>query len=344
MSRANDSTTTFERLEGLLRKKSFEPLYLLCGEEDFLIDETVNILIHEALDESTRSFNLDVLYGSDVDAKDIVSLASSFPMMSDRRIIIVREFEKTSAKDLLLPYVERPSATTSLVLISSRPDFRQKLYKSLKEHSTVGEFKQLYDTEIPGWINKRIRAMGKTANMEACQLLQNYVGRSLREIQNEIEKIFIYVGEKKSINVEDVNRVVGLSRQNNIFELQNALGVQDIGRSLEVLQNLLRSGESPVGMIVMLTRYFQKLWLSQELMMKNVAEGQIASALGISPFFAKDYLSAAKRFPGHHLTQCFGSLMEADEMLKSSRMDHAIIMTLLIHKLLPGRTSVAVSI
>jgi DNA polymerase-3 subunit delta len=186
--------------------------------------------------------------------------------------------------------------------------------------------------------------MGKSTNMEACQLIQNYVGRSLREIQNEIEKMFIYVGEKKTIDVEDVHRVVGLSRQHNIFELQNALGSQNIGRSLEVLQNLLQSGESPVGMIVMLTRYFQKLWLSQELMAKNVAEGQIASVLGTSPFFAKEYLTVAKKFPTNRLTQCFAALLEADEMLKSSRMDHSIIMTLLIHKLVRGEKHAVVEV
>jgi DNA polymerase-3 subunit delta len=343
MARTNDSATTFERLEGSLRKKQFEPLYLFCGEEDFLIDEIVDILMEEALDESTRSFNLDVLYGSDVDAKNIVSIASSFPMMSERRIVVVREFDKTSNKDILTSYVEHPSPSTSLALISSRPDFRQKIYKSLKEHATVGEFKQLYENEIPQWINKRIRVMGKSANMEACQLIQNYVGRSLREIQNEIEKMFIYVGEKKILDVEDVHRVVGLSRQHNIFELQNALGAQNIGRALEILQNLLQSGESPVGMIVMLTRYFQKLWLAQELLAKNIAEGQIASALGTSPFFAKEYVAAARKFPTNRLTQCFAALLEADEMLKSSRMENSIIMTLLIHKLVRGERSAAVA-
>src|ERR1051326_930775 len=228
---------SFEQLASTLRQKQFAPLYLFYGEEDFLIEQAVNLLIGEAVEESTRSFNLDVVYGGETDARRIVSLASAFPMMADRRVVVVRDFEKTSNRDSLEPYVDRPSPSTSLALVGSKPDMRLKLYKSIREHGVVIEMKQLYDNEIPGWIKRRVAELGKDISLEACQLMQLYVGRSLREIQNEIDKLFVYVGDQKKVGVEHVNKVVGVTRQYSVFELQKAIGQQNMARSQEILES-----------------------------------------------------------------------------------------------------------
>ncbi len=316
------------------KAKAFSPLYLLYGEEEFLLEQTLTELLDEALDPSTRSFNLDVVPGPSTDVRELVALASAFPMMAERRVVLVREFDRLAEKELLLPYIENPLSSTILVVVTEKPDYRQKIFKALERSAVVLEFKRLYENDIPGWIEERVRGMGKKTTPEACQLLQAHVGRSLRELQNEIDKLFIYVGERGTIGIDDVSSVVGVSRQYNIFELQRAVGQKNLKRSIEIVERMLEMGESPIGMIVMLTRYFEKVWRVQELRQQGTADGQIASAIGVSPFFVREFAEASQRFSVGEVEGCFAALLEADEALKTSKGQPQVVMTLLVYRLI----------
>ena len=239
-----------------IRKKEFAPVYFFFGDEDFLIDEIVDAVVAEGVDPATKGFNLDIIHGSEVNGKDIVSIASSFPMMAERRVVIVKDFDRVSNKELVEPYLEHPSPSTSLILIASKPDARKKPYPLLKKNSVGGEFSRLYDNEIPGWIQRRVAQLRRTMTPEAAELLQAYVGNSLREISNQIDKLLIAVGSKPAIEVEDVEAVVGISKEFTVFELTKMVGEKNISRSIEIVERMLDSGESPQLIIVMLTRHF----------------------------------------------------------------------------------------
>lgn len=333
MAKDKPTGTSLEQFEQSLQQRKFSPLYLFHGDEDFLVEQAQHNLIGAALDESTKGFNLDIVYGGNVSAQEIIALASAFPMMGERRVVVVREFERLSNKDPLLPYVENPLLSTSLLLVSARPDFRLKVFKSLQDHATVVEFKQLRESDIPGWIRRRVDSLGKQITSEACQVIQSHVSRSLREVQNEIDKLFLFVGEKKTIDADDVNSVVGMSKQYNIFELQRAIGRKDTARALEVMDRMIDVGESPIGMIVMLTRYFQKIWLLQELKQQAASQFKLANSVGVSTVFISEYLDASKRFSSTDLEQCFSALLETDLALKSANRDPKLTMTLLLYAL-----------
>lgn len=335
MGKQKNKGPSLDDLESAFRQKGFSPLYLFYGEEEFLVDQAIQLLIEHAVEESMRSFNLDILYGGSVDAKDVVSFVSQFPMMSDRRVVIVKEVDRIVNKEILLSILDKPSPSTIAVFVSAKPDFRLKFFKSFQDQGTVIEFKQLYDNEIPAWIATRVKKLGKIINTEAAQLMQAYVGRSLREVQNEIDKLFIYVGVKKTIDVDDVNNVVGMSKQYNVFELQKAVGQKQLGQAMEIAERMVDGGESALGMIVMLTRYFQKVWLLKEIQSKGTSEYQLAAALGVSPFFLKDYLIASRNFMDREIEACFSALLETDERLKLSG-DPKLSMTLLIYRMIRG--------
>jgi DNA polymerase III subunit delta len=332
VARASQQGISREECERSIRKKSFSPVYLFYGEEDFLIDETVALILEHAIDESARSFNLDLCSGSDCDARQLAAMASAYPMMSDRRVIVLRDLDRLGAKENLVPYLLQPMASTVLVLITLKPDLRQKLYKTLQEHAVVVEFRQMYDNEIPDWIRRRIQSQGKTVTPEACQLLNSYLGRSLREIQQEIDKLFLYVGAKPGIDVEDVTAVVGVSRTHTIFELQRAIGRREIRPALSILENMLDSGENALGVLVMLTKYFQKLWAVQEILGSRISDFQLASAIGISPAFAGEYRSAAQQWTGEQIEGCFSVLTEADTLLKTGGPDARLVLTTMIYR------------
>jgi DNA polymerase III subunit delta len=329
-------------LEQAIGRREFSPVYLLYGEEDFLLEQTLKHFIDASVDEPLRGFNLDVVYGSEVDAKQVAALAASFPMMGDRRVVVVREFDKLPNKDPLLSYLQHPSPTTSLLLFSSKPDFRLKFYKTLRESSVAVESRPLYESEIPQWIGKNVEQRGKQISLQACQMMQNYVGRSLREIHNEIEKLFIYVGPKPEIGLDDINMVVGMSRQYNVYELQNAVGAKDPARALEIAERMLDSGEQPTGMVIMLTRYTQKLWIIRDSLARKKQKAEIAALLKISPkqmFWLDADMQNARNFTLRDLERGFLLLREADERLKTSNGDAKLVMTLLLYRLIKGDTA-----
>jgi DNA polymerase-3 subunit delta len=335
--KSDDSNTPYEAVAASLKEGKFSPLYLWYGEEDFLIDELVGLLTEHAVDASTRGFNLDVVSGSEQDARAVAALVSSYPMMGERRVVIVREFDKLAGKEHLLGVIERPVPTTCLACLSAKPDFRTKVYKSLQANAVSVQCKPLYDDQIGGWIAQRIRKLGKKASPEACQLMQGYVSRSLREIQNEIDKLFIYVGEKPDITADDVTQVVGMSKLWNVYELQRAVGTRDLPRCLEIGQRMVEAGESPIYSIVVLTKYFEKLLAVPELAARHRSEPELASALGVNKFFLGEYLSASKRYGPRDVERCFGLLLEADLRMKTSSQDPNAVMTSLLYAMVvPG--------
>lgn len=338
MARQKSTSVTAESLILAFKQKTFLPLYLFAGEEQFLIDEVIDVLLDCALDQPSKSFNLDVLYGGEVDPKDVVALATSFPMMSERRVVIVRDAEKLVSneerRDILTRYLSNPLTSTILVLIAPKADMRLAIFKTFQQHGVVVECKSLYENQIPEWVEKRVEQLGRSITPEASQLLQAHVGNSLREIQNEIDKLFIYVGHKKVIDPKDVSSVVGMSKLYNVFELQKTVGQGETARAMEILENMLDAGESPLGIIVMLTRFFQKLWILPALRRQGKSDYELASALQVSPYFVREYIAAAQRFPSARVEQSFAALLDADVTLKTTQESPKLVMTTMMYKLL----------
>jgi DNA polymerase III subunit delta len=325
-----------------VKSKKFAPIYLFHGEEDFLIDEGVQLIISKALDEGTKGFNLDVVYGTKAEAKDVVGHASSFPMMGTRRVVVVKEFEKLAttevAKEVIAAYINNPLESTVLVLVSLEPDFRRKPFTDLKKHAELIECKPLYDNQVPGWIADRIKHLGKEANAEACRLMQAYVGNSLRSLQNEIDKLFIFIGDRKQVTVEDIAAVVGATKGYTIFELQNAIGRKDSKEAVKILERMLEGGQSPQMVLVMLTRFFTQLWKLSDVRSRRLSEQEISREIGVPYYFVKQYVEFRSNFTGEQIERNFRFLLDADTVLKSTSRDAHLVLDLLIVTLIHHST------
>lgn len=335
---------TYAEFQKVLKSNRFAPIYLFHGEEDFLIDECVKAVIQKTLAPDLQGFNLDIVYGSKVEVKDVLAHASSFPMMSDRRIVVVREFEKLvttdTAKELMAGYIDRPLESTCLLLISLEPDFRRKPFTDLKKKAELVECKPLYDNQVPGWISERVGQFGKKIDPEAARLLQAYVGNSLRALQNETDKLFIFVGDKNKIAPEDISAVVGATKGFTIFELQNAIGRKDTKEAVMILEKMLEAGQSSQMIIVMLARFFTQLWKLTDQKLRRLPEKEIGSELGVHPFFLKQMLEFSRNFTADHIEHNFHALLEADTVLKSTSRDPHLVLDLLIYSLI-NRSPVA---
>lgn len=327
-------------LQEAVKKKKFAPLYLFTGSEDFLIDEGIRLIVEHALEPSMRSFNLDVMYGSKSDVKDVVAHASAFPMMSERRVVIVKEAEKlaTSESDMevLGAYLQRPLESTSLVFVAPEGDMRKKPFTDIKKHAEVIECKPLFDSQIPPWIAEHIRRMGKEASLDACRLLQAYVGNSLRVLQSEIEKLITFVGARSEIKTKDVTAVAGATKGYTVFDLQDAIGAKDMRTAMRILEKMMQSSEQPTRIIIMLTRFFTQLWKLQDLRLKRSPDSEIASLIGVPSYYLKKYVAYQSKFSPGQIERAFRALLEADTTLKTISRDPKLVMELLVYELING--------
>ncbi|HTP79588.1 MAG TPA: DNA polymerase III subunit delta [Bacteroidota bacterium] len=332
--------SSYKDFQRVLQGSVFAPVYLFYGEEDFLIQEAVETIVRTTLDDGTKGFNLDIVYGSQVDAQEVVAHANSFPMMSAKRVVVVREFEKLvttdAAKECVTSYIQRPLESTLLILVADAPDFRRKPFNELRKKAEVVFCPSLYDNQVPGWISNRIQERGKTADLDACRLLHAYVGTSLRSLQNEIDKLFIFVGDRPQISPDDVTAVVGATKGFTIFDLQNAIGRKDSKEATVVLERMMELGESPQMMIVMLTRFFLHLYKLSELRQRGATENEMAGELRISPYFVKSYLDFSTRFTVGQIEHSLSALAATDANLKSSSVDPLLALEVLLHALVRG--------
>lgn len=328
----------FNSFQEALHKKKFSPVYFFYGEEKFLIEECVDAIIEHAVDPAMKEFNFDILQGSEVDANKVLAIASSYPMMADRRVIILKEFERTIKKgteELYSNYFENPSPTTVLVIISSGADFRKKPYTTLKVKATVGEFRPLYDNESIAWIESRVKKLKRSIDPSAAALLHSYVGNSLHELANEIEKLMIAAVTTKTITADEVERVVGVSREFTAFELANKIGEKNMAKSLEIADRLVRTGDSAVAIIAALTIHFIKLYKLQDAVRQRKPENEIAQLISVHSFFLRSYMSQVKKFTTQEIERAFVLLSEADLAVKSS-VDPKRVLTQTIAGIISG--------
>lgn len=303
------------------------PVYLLMGEEPFFIDLLSDFLENNLLPEEDRAFNQTVLYGSSTNAGDIVSdildTAARFPMGAERQAVIVREAQALDARiDKLAAYAASPSPTTVLVLCykGKNMDRRKALYKEIAKKGVVFESPRVYESDIPVFIKEQLAKRGMGLTGKAMLMLVESLGADLTRIASEIEKLSIVLPAGSELQPQDVEKYIGISRNFNNFEFQKALAGRDAAKALQIAEYFATSKDSsPIASIAVLFGFFSKLVLYHNL--ADRSPGAVAAALGVNPYFAKDYAQAALQYNLRQSVRAIDVLREID--LKAKGVDAA---------------------
>lgn len=332
-----DTGLAYEQLETAFRNDNFKPLYFLFGEETFLIDELQRMLVEGALTPAQHAFNLDVVYGAEAEAGAVLSLCAGYPAGAERRVVIVRDFDKLRGNRAFKEYAERPNPHAVVLLAcASKPNLSAHPYRALREHAAWGHFKALYDNEVPGWIKRRAEAAGCRIEPQAVRMLAEYVGTDLRAIDSEVEKLRVFAGERDVLTGDDVIRASGQTREHNVFELQKALGEGRPYDALRVAGRMLRRATNAQGealmIVAVLTSYVTKLWKVPRGA-RRMSNNKLASIVGVSPYFVQEYVAGARRFGPAGLRRAFSALLAADYELKGgAARDPRLVITLLLRQ------------
>lgn len=330
---------TYEQLATAFRHQNFEPLYFLYGEERYLADELQDVLLEHALAPHERDFNLDIVYGNDTDAQSVLSLCASYPVMAERRVVIVRDFDKLKDNRLFKEYAERPNPSAVVVLVcGSKPNLSAHPYRALRERAVSMESKTLYDNQMPGWIQRRAEKEGFEITPEAVRMLAEYVGTNLRQAAGELEKLTTFTGASQTITADDVVHASGQTREFNVFELQRAVGEQRGSDAFRIAERMLQQASNARGealmIVAVMNAYFTKLW---KLSACDPAMSDKAKAgrIGVPPYFVKEYIASLRRYRVPSIRHAFAALLAADFELKGgSSRDERLVMTLMLRKIL----------
>lgn len=299
------------------------PVYLLHGEEPFFIDQVANFMQDEVLSESEQVFNQRVFYGKDTDYRSVVDEACQYPLMSSHRMIIVREAQDMRSILELESYIERPVPTSMLVLCYKYKKFdqRTKMAKSIKQYGVVFESKKLYDNQVPAWIMQEAAKKGLKLQPEAGFLIGEYLGTDLGAIHQDLEKIKISALADEVITAKDLETIIGIHKDYNVFELQKALGQRDMAKTFQIIQYFRDNPKAnPMPMtMASLFGFFSKLYVAKAGEAKN--DQALMAALQLkSSFFLKEYKEALKHFNLTQLEQALFLLREYD--LKSKGVNN----------------------
>lgn len=331
-----------------LKRKIFKPVYFLSGEEAYYIDLISDYIEKNVLDENEQEFNQTILYGKDVDLNAIISAAKRFPMMSEYQVVIVKEaqnlkelgksssdeeddhdestFKKVSASssNALTSYLQNPQPSTILVFCYKykKLDKRSTTYKSLQKNHVFLETKKLYENQLPEWITTAVQDHNIKIGPKAAFLLAEFLGNDLSKISNEIEKLVINLKEGEEITVDDIQDKIGISKEFNVFELQDAIGKKDVLKANRII-NYFSANEkehSPIMTLSVLYGYFSKILIYH--FAPDKSKFAIAQTLGVNPFFVDGFAKAAQNYSTGKLKDIFKYLKEYD--LKTKGVNNGV--------------------
>lgn len=318
-------TASFDKIISALKARQYSPVYFLQGEETYFIDRILQYIEQNVLNEAERGFNQTIFYGKETDMTTILMAARRFPMMSDYQVIIVKEAQNIKDIDKLQSYLENPVASTILAFSykGKKLDKRTKSAKLLSKFVHFDSAK-LYDNQVPGWTETYLKEKGYTINQKALALISESLGNDLGKIANELDKMLLNLEgtEVKNISAKEIEENIGISKDYNIFELQDAIGKRNFAKAIAIVEYFSQSKNANGNLVVVLPQlysFFSKLYKIHYL--RDRSKENVSRQLGINPFFFNDYINYFKNFSSSKVENIFTVLSEFD--LKSKGVNNA---------------------
>lgn len=324
-----------------LRAKQYRPIYYLMGEESYYIDLIADYITDNVLSETEKEFNLTVVYGADVDIATVINAAKRYPMMSEYQVVIVKEAQAIRNMEELSFYLQKPLNSTILVICHKHGtlDKRKKLAAEVEKVGILFESQKIKDSQLPAFINSYMKRKGIDMEPKASAMLADFVGTDLSRLTGELEKLIITLpAGQKRVTPEQIEKNIGISKDYNNFELRSALVEKDILKANKIIKYFEENPKTnPIQMTLsLLFNFYSNLMLSYYSPEKT--EQGIASWLGLkSPWAARDYLTAMRRYNGVKTMQIIGEIRYADAKSKgisNASMSDGDILRELVFKIL----------
>ncbi|MFN3199337.1 MAG: DNA polymerase III subunit delta [Bradymonadia bacterium] len=322
-----------------------QPIYLLHGEEPFLMRQAAQWLKETVLTGAVEDFNFDRFDAREsVKAARVIEAARTLPMMAPRRLVRVIHAEvmltdrNAAQAEVLLSYLKDPDPSSCLVLQAhSKIKKNTKVYKAIAKTGCVYEAKTPYERELPGWLAQQARRRGRVLRPDAASLMVDAVGRDLSGLDSALERLCLYVSEPDAIELKHVEDSVAHTRTRTIWELVDAIAARNAGQALAQAHELLSQGENPLGLLAMITRQVRQLIIGRSVRARGADAKAVAQAAGVPPFRAQSFMRQLDRYRGDELLWALNRLTAADQALKRSKVPSDLLFESALLDLCAGR-------
>ena len=297
-----------------IRNKKFEKIYFLHGEEPYFIDVLTKAIQDNALEESERDFNQSILYGKDAEVLSLISELKSYPMMAERRLVILKEAQYFKAIEQLESYLENPANSTIFVICYKYKTFdaRKKTLKNALKNGVVFKSEKVKEYQLAEWIQQYIKTTGYELTSKACMLLIESLGNDLGRIVKELEKLAVLIEKGTIINENHIEENIGISKDYNVFELTNAVANKDNLKALKIVDYFDHNPKAAdlVFVISNLFKFFSQIMRIHFL--PNKSREAVAKALGVHPFVAGELTNAKNKYDPRKIAANIALIHEYD--------------------------------
>lgn len=319
-----------------IKKGNLSPVYLLAGQEDYLIEDTLHRIVNACLTAEEKEFNLSRYDMKEYPVEMAVEEAYTFPFMGGKRVVIVKDAYfyssgKESSKiehDLkkLEAYLENPAPETVFIILApyEKLDERRKILKLAKKNGEHLDGSALSDKELGEWVAERCREFGTSITEGASELLIQLTSANLMIMASELKKLSIYAGEGAEITKDIVDSLTARSLEQNIFALVDGVVKQEIDKAWKIYQDLLKQKEDPLKIIALMVRQFRILYQVKQLSRQGYGQKQIASQLKLHPYVVKLTANESRRFEDGELLSLLDQLADMDYQIKTGKIDKFI--------------------
>lgn len=331
------------------------PALLLFGAEDLLVEEAATGFFNRFIAEDATGMNCEILDGDSITTDALISIARSFPMMGERRVIWVRHAEKLSSvkgADPLTAYLKEPSSTTVLLFtgtfssaqdlgraIEKNPAAAKKKIASMKfpanvllQHAPWMEYPAMKPSQVVSWLMDRAQQRQMSITPAAAEYLAERHSSSLREVALEFDKLTMYLGDRTAITEQDVLDVVGGNRTYNVFELRNAFGRRDVPTMITIINRLLEAERQELLILTILSRYVHTLFQLVDVQQTG-SRTELASSIGIPSYALSEHLDAVDRLGARTIEQALHEIRAAERLIKSSSTDPLVVLERMISRI-----------
>lgn len=318
-----------------LRKGQFRPLYLLYGEEDYFINETIHTMKESMLHPDWKEFNVSTIDLLKSPIEVAIEEAESFPFGDGRRLIIAKNAlfltgssTKSSVEhsiDALISYMERPTDFSSLVLVvhQNKLDERKKIVKELLKRSRVLHATPLTHDNWEKWIEKKIIEKHISLNQDNMEILFRYLPNNLQMVEHELEKISLYANsnEQNKIGSKELLKIISRTIEGDVFDLVEQIVNRNFQAAYEIYGELIKQNEEPIKILSLLARQFRMILQSKVMSHQGYSQKQIATQLKVHPYAIKIAVEQGKRFSNEELYTIINLLADLDYNIKTGRQD-----------------------
>ena len=315
-----------------IRSGNFKQIYLLYGTEAYLKKQYKDKL-KNAMAAPDDNMNFTTFEGKNINPKEVIDLAETLPFFADRRVILIEDsgFFKSSCEDLA-EYLTQVAPATHFIFVEEEVDKRSRMYKAVKACGRITEFARQDEKSLMRWAAGILGREGRKIRTSDMELFLTKTGTDMGNIRMELEKLITYTQGRDIVTAEDIEAVCTTQTANKIFDMVRAVTERNQKRALELYYDLLTLKEPPMRILFLLAKQFHQLFLAKKMSEEGVAQPEIASRLGVPSFVARNISACARSYSAAELQKAEEDFVEAEEAVKTGRLQDVLSVELLIVK------------